>query len=259
MVLIAGQVLHVCVIIETISPWGLPRHWKALETPAKAAEKQNDGLTTTVTRLQVIRIMGCCYRTPSNYRTAAFICYSFQALIRGKLSRKTHLPIVRSGTAWGPPVWMKPKAVNDMLELAEASQHDVLYDMGSGHGSVLLAALRDFHVKKAVGVEIDPMRIQTASRILREAGFSEPRVSFLCSSVIDAKARSVAAASIVTCFMSPDAHAKLLQFVQGRCKVGTRVVFYAFHPGKPHKECKWSKTVAHMKDTGYSYLYLFRV
>jgi len=173
-----------------LCPWGMPRHWRieggegASSPDIKGTAEKGKGVSKAVTRLQ--------------------------ALFRGRLARKTHVPIVKSGTAWGPPVWMKPKAINDMLSLAKAGPDDILYDMGSGHGAVVVAAIRDFKVKRAVGIEIDPLRIRIAVRLLNEAGlgFSQksPRASFLCTGVLDEKARAVAEASIVTCFMSPNAH-----------------------------------------------------
>ena len=42
-----------------------------------------------------------------------------------------------------------------MLKLSDASAEDVVFDLGSGDGRLLLAAVREFGVKRAVGYEID--------------------------------------------------------------------------------------------------------
>ena len=43
-----------------------------------------------------------------------------------------------------------------MLELARVSRKDVVYDLGCGTGSLVIAAARK--CKQAIGIEIDPLR-----------------------------------------------------------------------------------------------------
>jgi tRNA1(Val) A37 N6-methylase TrmN6 len=41
-----------------------------------------------------------------------------------------------------------------MLEIAQVSSDDVLFDLGCGDGRILIAAVKDFGAKKAVGYEM---------------------------------------------------------------------------------------------------------
>lgn len=53
-----------------------------------------------------------------------------------------------------PFVPVEGKFLNEILRKAELKKDDVLCDLGSGSGKVLIKAVKDFHIKKAWGVEI---------------------------------------------------------------------------------------------------------
>src|ERR1035437_5449220 len=59
-----------------------------------------------------------------------------------------------------PYVPTRHDTVKDLLWLADVGTHDVVYDLGSGDGRVVIAAVRDFHACRAVGVEIDAKLVQ---------------------------------------------------------------------------------------------------
>jgi 16S rRNA A1518/A1519 N6-dimethyltransferase RsmA/KsgA/DIM1 with predicted DNA glycosylase/AP lyase activity len=44
--------------------------------------------------------------------------------------------------------------IRQMLQLANVSPEDILYDLGCGDGRILLTAVKEFEVKKEVGYEI---------------------------------------------------------------------------------------------------------
>jgi SAM-dependent methyltransferase len=69
------------------------------------------------------------------------------------------------GAPWVPT---SGKLVRAALSMAELKENEVLYDLGSGDGRVVIAAARDFGAR-AVGVELDPFRIL----------YSRFRISFL--------------------------------------------------------------------------------
>ena len=59
------------------------------------------------------------------------------------------------GAGW----WPTPmKAVRRMLELAELKEDDVLYDLGSGDGRIVIEAARRYGAK-GVGIEADLLRV----------------------------------------------------------------------------------------------------
>lgn len=63
--------------------------------------------------------------------------------------------------------WTKPRgapwvttpmaSVRKMLELAQVTPEDLVYDLGCGDGRVLIVAAREFGAR-AVGIELDPLR-----------------------------------------------------------------------------------------------------
>lgn len=53
--------------------------------------------------------------------------------------------------------------VSQMLSLAKITKNDILYDLGCGDGSIVIAAAKRFGVK-AIGFDIDPVRIKEARK-----------------------------------------------------------------------------------------------
>lgn len=60
-----------------------------------------------------------------------------------------------SGAPWVPT---HKEIVNKILEMSRLKPNEILYDLGSGDGRLVIAAVRDFGAN-AVGVEIDPFRV----------------------------------------------------------------------------------------------------
>ena len=55
-----------------------------------------------------------------------------------------------------PYVQTPYRVVDAMLQLAAVGKDDVVYDLGSGDGRIVVAAVRDFGAR-GVGIEIDPL------------------------------------------------------------------------------------------------------
>ena len=53
------------------------------------------------------------------------------------------------------------KVVDRMLEMAKVGPNDVVYDLGSGDGRIVIAAAKK-HGARGVGIDIDPDRIKEA-------------------------------------------------------------------------------------------------
>src|SRR5437870_6431094 len=65
------------------------------------------------------------------------------------------------------------EVVDEMLRLANVRKGDVLYDLGSGDGRIPVTAAKKFGVR-AVGIDIDPERIQEANENAKKNGVSGP-------------------------------------------------------------------------------------
>jgi SAM-dependent methyltransferase len=60
-----------------------------------------------------------------------------------------------TGAPWVPT---SKELVGEILSMAELKPGELLYDLGSGDGRLVIAAERDFDAR-AVGIEIDPLRV----------------------------------------------------------------------------------------------------
>src|SRR5678810_848155 len=69
-----------------------------------------------------------------------------------------------------PYVPTPQEVVDRMLELAEVKKGDVVYDLGSGDGRIVVTAAKKYGVK-AIGFEIDPQRIKESLSLIH---ISEP-------------------------------------------------------------------------------------
>ncbi len=55
-----------------------------------------------------------------------------------------------------PYVPANRRAINNILSFADLKKTDILYDLGSGDGRILIGAVKDFGVQRCVGYEIAP-------------------------------------------------------------------------------------------------------
>lgn len=109
--------------------------------------------------------------------------------------------------------------VRAMLALANVHPGDLVYDLGSGDGRIVIAAARDFGAR-AVGIEIDPRLIARARAHARAAGV-EDRVRFEQGDLYAADLRP---ATVVTLFLLQDVNLKLRPKLLAELSPGTRVV-----------------------------------
>ncbi|MGE3508386.1 MAG: SAM-dependent methyltransferase [Vicinamibacterales bacterium] len=133
----------------------------------------------------------------------------------------------------GPPVRpdviyvpTPPAVVARMLALAQVGPGDVVYDLGSGDGRIVITAVRDFGAAFGVGVELDPVRIRDAVANASQARVGE-RVYFLNQSFFDA---DLSSATVVTLYLLPAVNQRLLPKLRA-LKPGTRIVSHDYHLG----------------------------
>lgn len=110
-----------------------------------------------------------------------------------------------------------------MLELAEVKKGDVVYDLGSGDGRIVIRAAKKYGAR-GVGVEIDPDLVQRSRAMAKDEGVG-PLVEFREE---DALTVDVSPASVVTLYMLPEFNAKLRPILWRQLKPGSRVVSHDF-------------------------------
>ncbi len=121
-----------------------------------------------------------------------------------------------------------PGVVEAMLEMAHTESSDVLYDLGSGDGRIVIAAARDFGVRDATGVEIDRGLIEESRRNAEEAGVSDG-VRFVRA---DLFSYDFGDADVVTLFLLPDLNIRLRPRLLSELAPGTRVVSHEHDMGE---------------------------
>jgi len=125
-----------------------------------------------------------------------------------------------------PYVATPPAVVETMLKLAGVNANDVVYDLGSGDGRIVIAAARDFQAKKGIGIDLDPELITLATRNAKEAGVSD-RVSFTRGDIFKMDFKE---ATVLTLYLLPDVNVTLRPRILDLAP-GTRVVSHAFNMG----------------------------
>ncbi|WP_309093095.1 class I SAM-dependent methyltransferase [Phenylobacterium sp.] len=120
-----------------------------------------------------------------------------------------------------------PETVDAMLKLGEVKPGDVLYDLGSGDGRIPIAAAKQFGIR-AVGIDIDPKRIEEANANAKAAGVTH-LVTFRNEDLFEADFRE---ATVVTLYLLPSLNEKLMPKLLSDLKPGTRIVSHAFPMGQ---------------------------
>ena len=117
-------------------------------------------------------------------------------------------------------------AVTAMLKLADVKKDDVVYDLGSGDGRIVITAARRYGAR-GVGIDIDPARIAEGERNARAADVSK-RVRFVRQDLFDA---DIGGATVVTLYLLPRLNQRLRPKLLAELRPGTRVVSYGFDMG----------------------------
>lgn len=118
--------------------------------------------------------------------------------------------------------------VHRMLELADVRPDDRLIDLGSGDGRIVIAAARDWGVRGAIGVDIDPQRIAEANANALTAGVQD-RVSFIQGDLFKMDFSDV---SVLTMYLLESINLKLRPIILDTLRPGTRVVSHVFGMGE---------------------------
>ena len=116
--------------------------------------------------------------------------------------------------------------VDRMLQLAQVTKNDVVYDLGCGDGRIVITAAEKFGAR-GVGVDIDPQRIKESEENAKKAGVAD-RVSFRLQ---DAMTVDVSPATVVTLYLLSSSNMKLRPLLTKQLRPGARIVSHAFSMG----------------------------
>ena len=115
----------------------------------------------------------------------------------------------------------------EMLKLAGVTSNDLLYDLGSGDGRLVIAAAQLFGAR-GVGVELDAKLVQDSREAAAKAGVAD-RVTFIWGDLFQVDLRP---ATVVTLYLTADMNLRLRPRLLAELKPGTPVVSHAFDMGE---------------------------
>lgn len=115
------------------------------------------------------------------------------------------------------------KLVKQMLDMAEVGSSDIVYDLGSGDGRIVIDSVKKYNAK-AVGMEADPLRVFWSRLIIIILGIGN-RAKIVWGNFFN---QNISEATVVTLFLSDTANQKLKSKFQEELKPGTRIVSYVW-------------------------------
>jgi len=125
-----------------------------------------------------------------------------------------------------PYVPTDEKVVHAMLDLAEVTSKDILYDLGCGDGRIVVAAAMH-HNTRGIGIDMDPARIADAMEYAGNAGV-EYMVNFFEGDLLEAE---FSRATVVTLYLLDMVNVELRPRLLDELRPGTRIVSHAFDMG----------------------------
>jgi len=125
-----------------------------------------------------------------------------------------------------------PVVVVEMLRLAGVTSNDVVYDLGSGDGRIVITAAQEFGAR-GVGLEIEPDLVAQAERNARRAKVAD-RVRFVQQDFFEADLHE---ATVVTLYLGAEVNLRLRPKLLAELAPGSRIVSHDFPMGdwKPER------------------------
>jgi SAM-dependent methyltransferase len=116
--------------------------------------------------------------------------------------------------------------VDRMLEVAQVTNKDTVFDLGCGDGRIVITAAKKFGAH-GVGIDIDKDRISESRHNARNAGVGS-LVRFEQADILNA---DVSTATVVTLYLVSSANLKLRPMLTRQLQPGARIVSHAFGMG----------------------------
>jgi SAM-dependent methyltransferase len=113
--------------------------------------------------------------------------------------------------------------VDAMLQLARTGPDDIVYDLGSGDGRIVILAAQKYGAS-GVGVEIDPPLVERAREVAREGEVAD-KVTFVEG---DLFSTDLSRATVVTLSLSAEVNARLTSKLKRELRPGARIVSRRF-------------------------------
>ena len=113
--------------------------------------------------------------------------------------------------------------VKEMLNLANPEPGEILYDLGSGNGQILIEAAKNYEVK-VIGIEINPLLVYLSRRKIKKLGLKD-RVKVYWGNFLK---RDISDVNIIITYLTQMANNKLEKKFLSELKSGTKIVSLSF-------------------------------
>jgi SAM-dependent methyltransferase len=128
-----------------------------------------------------------------------------------------------------PDIYFAPTAysvADAMLKLARVRPGDVVYDLGSGDGRIVILAAQKYGAR-GVGIELQPRLVEISRQVAREGAVAD-RVTFIEGDLFTA---DISEATVVTLYLSRTVNMQLEPKLKRELRPGTRIVSHQFPIG----------------------------
>ncbi len=115
-----------------------------------------------------------------------------------------------------------PEVVEKMLELAQVTKDDILYDLGCGDGRIPVTAAKKYGCR-AWGYDIDPRRIKESLENVEQSGVGD----LVTIERKDIFTLDLSGANVITLYLLPSLNVKLIPQLE-KLKPGSRIVSHDF-------------------------------
>jgi SAM-dependent methyltransferase len=122
------------------------------------------------------------------------------------------------------PTWYP--VADEMLTLAGVTPDDVVYDLGSGDGRIVILAAQKYGAR-GVGIELDPRLVDISRQVARDGEVTD-RVRFIEGDMFEA---DLSEATVVTLYLSYSVNRRLEPKLRRELRPGTRIVSHQFSMG----------------------------
>jgi cyclopropane fatty-acyl-phospholipid synthase-like methyltransferase len=131
---------------------------------------------------------------------------------------------------WAPWWRTSHKTARAICHLAKIKKGEVVYDLGSGDGTALITAAKEF-AAFGVGIEIDPIRYWISKIRIQRNGLSK-KIKVVRKNFFQ---QNIKSADVIFVYLVPKALDKLLPKFKKELKKGTRIVSFVYEMKLPLK------------------------
>ncbi|KAL4215749.1 hypothetical protein AB4K20DRAFT_1875444 [Rhizopus microsporus] len=115
--------------------------------------------------------------------------------------------------------------------MAQVGPRDVLVDLGSGDGRFVTAAISEFHVSRAVGIESDKTLVDTSYELSNHVLSEEEkqRITFIAGDLLDLAIVRDTPWTVIVLFLLPDHTDKFANFLLQHYRQGAKIISLVFN------------------------------